>query len=88
VWVFSTQLLLQLVSGHVRGRVFAAEFAFFTLTGVIGAVLVGNILDSPLGISGALLSLAGLVLIPGMLWVLWLVVGGKAGQPAPEDVSI
>jgi MFS family permease len=84
VWVFSTQLLLQLVPGHIRGRVFATEFALFTLMGVVGATLIGVALDA-LGISGALWGMAGLVLMPAMLWTLWLAMGSKPTQPAPED---
>ena len=72
VWVFSTQLLLQLVPGQVRGRVFATEFAFFTLLSAAGAAMAGATLDSSLGISGSTWLLAGLILLPGVLWAVWL----------------
>ena len=45
IWVFSTQLLLYLVPGHVRGRVFSFESALFTFSAAIVSLLVGNILD-------------------------------------------
>lgn len=71
-WVFATQLLLQLVPDRVRGRVFSTEFAIFTLMSAAGSAAGGWLLDStPLGISGMLWLMAGLTLIPGILWALW-----------------
>jgi MFS family permease len=72
-WVFATQLLLQRVPNRVRGRVFSTEFAFFTLFNAVGAAAGGWALDgTSLGISGILWRTAGLVLIPGVLWGLWI----------------
>ena len=85
-WVFSTQLLLQLVPNHVRGRIFATEFAMFTLLAAGGAAAVGGAIDGPLGISGVIWWMAGLILIPGILWVLWLVLG-KRVEPVLEDAK-
>jgi MFS family permease len=65
-WVFSTQLLLQLVPNRIRGRVFSTEYALLTLANAIGAGLGGWALDS-LNIS-----------IPHMLWgmlILTLILG-------------
>jgi MFS family permease len=71
-WVFSTQLLLQLLPDRVRGRVFATEFALFTLMNAASAAAGGWVLDGTgLGISGLLWLTAGLVLLPGILWALW-----------------
>ncbi|NIS80916.1 MAG: MFS transporter [Anaerolineales bacterium] len=71
-WVFSNQLLLQNVPDEVRGRVFAAEFAFFTLASALGALSGGWALDHPqIGIRGSLLLMAGVTLTPGVLWFLW-----------------
>ncbi len=72
VWVFSTQLLLQLVPNRVRGRVFATEFAFFTLMSATGAGVTGRVLDTSLGVAGALRWMAVLTLIPAGLWMLRL----------------
>jgi MFS family permease len=72
VWVFSTQLLLQLVPNRVRGRVFATEFAFFTLMSATGAAVTGRVLDTSLGVAGALRWMAVLTLIPAGLWMLRL----------------
>lgn len=72
VWVFSTQLLLQLVPGQIRGRIFASEYAFFTLMGAFGAILVGSALDASIGLSTLIATLAGLTLLPASLWALWL----------------
>jgi MFS family permease len=72
IWVFSTQLLLHLVPGEVRGRVFGTELAMFTLVSAGGAALVGSLLDTPLGISGVTWGMAVLTLVPGLLWLAWI----------------
>jgi predicted MFS family arabinose efflux permease len=87
IWVFSTQLLLQSVPHQVRGRIFATEFAIFTLASAIGASLAGGLLDSSVGMSGLIWWMAGLSLFPAGLWMLWL-GRGKSGGFAPEDSSI
>ena len=81
VWVFSTQLLLQLVPNQVRGRVFATEYALFTLMSAIAAGATGPAMDA-LGISSLLLWMAGLILLPMMLWLSWVIHGP---QPVLED---
>jgi MFS family permease len=74
MWVFSTQLLLQLVPDRVRGRVFSSEFAMFTLAYSIGASTGGWVLaQAGTGISSLLWLMAGLIVIPGTLWTLWVV---------------
>ena len=71
VWVFSTVLLQQLLPDHVRGRVFAFEFAALTFTQAIGTLWAGYATDQ-LG-----LSLQQVCLIAGIAgigtWVLWLI---------------
>jgi MFS family permease len=87
-WVFSTQLLLELVPDRVRGRVFSTEFALFTLSNAISSAVGGWALDnSSLGISGMLWGMAILILVPGALWVLWLAFGTLAHVPAEEENS-
>lgn len=71
VWVFSTQLLLQLVPNRVRGRVFATEFALYTLMSATGAAVSGQALDAGFGVSGVLQWMALLIAIPTGLWLLW-----------------
>lgn len=72
LWVFSTQLLLQLVPERVRGRVFSTEYALLTLSMATGAAVSGWSLDrTTLGISGFLMWQSGAVLVPGTLWALW-----------------
>lgn len=84
-WVFSTQLLLQLVPDRVRGRVFSSEFAMFTLANAAGTAAGGWALDSTsLGISTLLWWLAGITLIPGLFWVAWI-FGGRRAPPLPQD---
>jgi MFS family permease len=87
IWVFSTQLLLQLVPNRVRGRVFSTEFAMFTLMSAAGSGAVGAMMDTSFGPSQILWGMAGLILIPGILWTMWLVVG-RSGQTVPEDTFI
>jgi MFS family permease len=71
-WVFSTQLLLQKLPDRVRGRVFSTEFAMFTLASAVSAAVGGRLLDNTaLGPSGLVWLMAGLALIPGVLWSLW-----------------
>jgi MFS family permease len=86
-WVFSTQLLLQHLPDKVRGRVFSSEFAMFTLANAAGAALAGWALDNTsLKISGMLWWMAGLTLIPGVLWIMWL-VGGTRHTPPLEQTT-
>jgi MFS family permease len=69
VWVFSTQLMMQLVPNDIQGRVFATEFALFTLMGAVSAGFGGWAIDTPLlGLSGTLWWMACICLIPSVLW--------------------
>jgi MFS family permease len=72
IWVFSTQLLMQMSPNEVRGRIFSTEFAIFTLTSAIGASVAGAALDSSIGIVGTIGWMAALTLIPGFLWAVWI----------------
>ena len=73
-WVFSNQLLFQTVPDEVRGRIFASEFAFFTLASAIGSLAGGWALDLPqVGIKSILFWMAGTILLPGIFWSLWMV---------------
>ena len=81
-WVFSTQLLLQLVSEHVRGRVFSTEFAFLSLMSAAGAAIGGWGLDNTeLGPAGMLWWMSALTLLPGLLWLFWVIKGKQAEAP-------
>jgi len=80
LWVFSTQLLLQLVPENVRGRVFSTEYALLTLSMATSAGIAGWSLDqTALGISGLVTVMSGAILVPGALWALW-----TALQPTSE----
>ena len=75
-WVFATQLLLQLVPNRVRGRIFATEFALFSLMNAVGAAAGGWALDNTtLGLSGMMWLTAALSLAAGALWVVWNIAG-------------
>jgi len=86
IWVFSTQLLLQLVPNQVRGRVFATEHAAFTLMSATGAGIVGSAVDSPQAVPSVLGWMSVLTLIPSLLWTIWL-MKGKQIQPVPKEID-
>ena len=77
IWVFSTQLLLQNVSGRVHGRVFASEFMFFYLGSALASSVVGAALDSSLSISAIIWWMTGLTVIPMALWTLSVMRGKR-----------
>ncbi len=77
IWVFSTQLLFQMLPSRVRGRVFGMEFAAFSLMSAIGAAVSGAALDADLGLSQVVVWMAGLTLLPALLWSLWMVARGS-----------
>ncbi|MFH2055673.1 MAG: MFS transporter, partial [bacterium] len=69
IWVFSTQLLMQLLPPQVRGRVFATELAMALLASSAGAAYTGVLVDLPtIGLSGAMYLMAASALIPCLLW--------------------
>jgi predicted MFS family arabinose efflux permease len=69
LWVFSTVLLQRIVVDSFRGRVFAAEFAFMTLTMAASNYATGELLDR-YGFSPRTISIAFGVffLLPGIIW--------------------
>jgi MFS family permease len=83
-WVFSTQLLLQRVPNQMRGRVFASEFAIFSLASASGAAIGGQVIDLAPDLSTIIYWMAGLILIPGILWSLWLVTQKERLEPEAE----
>jgi len=83
-WVFSTQLLLQLVPDRVRGRVFSTEFALFTLMYAVSASGGGWLLEeTSASLSGVVWLMAGLILIPGVVWLRWITNGHATAAAAP-----
>lgn len=77
VWVLSTQLLMELLADHIRGRVFATEFAVFTLMSAMSVTIGGWSVDSPLvGLTRTMWCVAGLSLIPAGLWA-WYITSKK-----------
>jgi MFS family permease len=88
VWVFSAALLQMSVPNHVRGRVFAFEFAFLTLTQSLSIFWAGFALDYlhfDLWSVTATMGLVGIV-VTG-LWFLfhfWHLAAARPEQPAPD----
>ena len=76
IFVFSTQLLLQLTPDRVRGRVFASDFMFFYLGSALSSSVIGAALDTSLSISAIIWAMVGLSVIPMTLWTV-LVVWGR-----------
>lgn len=77
IWVFSTQLLLQILPKNYRGRVFATEFAMFTLMSASGAAAVGAIMDMTVNLTTIMLWMSLLSLIPAVLWGMWVLIFNK-----------
>ncbi|MCZ6529596.1 MAG: MFS transporter [Chloroflexi bacterium] len=86
IWVFSTQLLYQLVDDKLLGRVLSMQIAMFTLASAISAAFAGWALDSTaLKLDGLfrLMALGGL--IPALLWLAWMRLGQpKEAVPTPS----
>lgn len=86
IWVFSTQLLYQLVDHKLLGRVLSVEIAMFTLGSAISAAFAGWALDATsLELDGLfrLMALGGL--IPALLWLAWMRLGRpKEAEPTPS----
>lgn len=76
VWVFSTQLLLELVREDLRGRIFATHFALFQLAGAGAALAVGAALDA-LGYTAVMVALGALVLVPGIAFAIGCAIAAR-----------
>ena len=85
IWVFSTQLLFQMLPSRVRGRVFGTEFAAFSLMSAIGAAVSGAALDAELGLSQVVVGMALLTLVPALLWSAWMIARGRHGALDPDQ---
>jgi MFS family permease len=80
IWVFASQLALQNVADHVRGRVFSTEFALFSLTAATAAGAAGWALEQPaIGYQGIVWILPVVTLVPALLWGAWI---WRQRQPA------
>ena len=81
VWVLASQLALQTVDDQVRGRVFATEFALFSLTGAIAAVSAGWALEQPgIGYTGIVWTLPVITLLPAIWGALQLSSARRKAQ--------
>ncbi len=77
IWVFSTQLLLQMAPDEVRGRVFASDYMFFYLGSALSSSVIGAALDTSLSVSSIIWAMAALSVVPMMLWTAWVVRGSR-----------
>lgn len=88
VWVFASQLALQNVADHVRGRVFSTEFALFSLASAVAAGTAGWALEQPaIGYQGVIWVLPVLTLVPALLWSLWLFTHAVASTKLPQETG-
>lgn len=79
IWVFSTQLLLELVPDIFRGRVFSTEFAMLTLMSAVSSAVVGSVIDTSINLSNLIFIIAVLNIIPLIFWGIWFAKsGGKS----------
>ena len=75
LWVFSAALLQMLVPDHVRGRVFAFEFAFLTMTQSISIFWAGYAQDTlHLDVRQVSLFMGWLGVVVGGLWLIFHLV--------------
>jgi len=74
-WVFSTNLLQRTVPDRFRGRVFAADMALLTTVLSLSTWFTGSALDHGLDPRTVAFRLALLFLLPGSLWLGWLLFG-------------
>ncbi len=82
IWVFSTQLLLELTPNVVRGRVFSNDFAAQTLTNAISAGVGGWLLDrTNLGVPGMLVGMTVLTVMFAAVWGAWTVRQATTDDP-------
>ncbi|MFQ5944290.1 MAG: hypothetical protein ACE5JF_12125 [Anaerolineales bacterium] len=82
IWVFTAQLLYQLVPENYQGRVFAVEIAAFTLGSAISGAIGGWLLDTtPIDLSGLMWLMAAAGLIPAALWTARLWFGRSDKSP-------
>jgi MFS family permease len=91
IWVFSTQLLLQLTPNRVRGRVFSTEFAMFTLMSAIASGAAGGLLDAGFDVGTLVRWQAGLPLVAALLWGVWVFTGkpqAPVGDQSPERDAV
>jgi MFS family permease len=85
-WVLSTQVLLLIVPGKVRGRVFSVEFAIFTLSTAISSAGAGWLLDrTTVSVQSLLWIMAIVTLLPGLIWAagLGLSRARRRSEPIP-----
>jgi predicted MFS family arabinose efflux permease len=86
LWVFATQLLLQRSPHQVRGRIFASEFACFSLATAAGATIAGVALEQKVGILEILFAMAIVSLAPAVVWALWT-WRAKTGQSGDKHIQ-
>jgi MFS family permease len=79
IWVFSTQLLLQIVPNRIRGRVFSTEYAIMTLMSALASATGGWIFDNTqITVSQMLQVMSAMAILFGSGWV---AIGLLRSQP-------
>lgn len=89
LWVFSSTLLQLRVPDAYRGRVFAADFALFTVLMAVSTFITGWALDHlGLGTRTMTLIFGAILLLPGVLWLAALRRPGSAVWSAGPDEDV
>ena len=83
-WVLSSYGLQRLVPDHIRGRIFAFDFALITLSLGVSSLLASTLADQ-IGARGAVLIVGGIALAWAGIW--WLLTAAVRATPffAPSD---
>lgn len=89
VWVFSSALIHLEADRQFLGRIFGTEMALLTLVMGISNGVVGVAIDSMhMTIQSVILWMAGLYIVPGVLWVLFLSSAGSRLREGKVDTSL
>ena len=73
IWVFSAALLQMIVPDAFRGRVFAFEFAMFTLTQSVSIFAAGALMDAGVDVRQVTGVMAITAVIVTMVWILFYI---------------
>lgn len=92
LWVFSSTLLQLLTEDRLRGRVFAAEWAFSVVTMSASSYTAGILIDRKVAAATVATGVGLIVLIPAALWSIALatwkdqqIPSGSAISPLPGE---
>ncbi|MEM7050370.1 MAG: MFS transporter [Acidobacteriota bacterium] len=84
-WVLSTVLLQKRTADRFRGRIFSTEWLLLTLVDTVTILAASLLLElEVLSLRGAITAFAGLQILTGIAWWIWIVPAERA-QAAPSE---